>query len=85
MRCGIEGKGRPQELQKGICMLGESTQEKNTFFITHQNIYQDDNLYLQMRKKYENIYAVFLLLSNNKNIHIEQFAKIESSPFESIS
>lgn len=84
MRCGIEGKGWPQELQKGICILGESIQEKDTFFITHQNIYQD-NLHLQMRKKYKNTYAVFLLLSNNKNIYIEQFAKIESSHFESIS
>lgn len=36
-------------------------------------------------KKYKNIYAVFLLLSNNKNIYIEQFAKIESSHFQSIS
>lgn len=48
---GTEGKGKAQELQKGICILVEPTQEKKKkLFITYQNIYQDENLYLQMIK-----------------------------------
>ena len=69
MRCGQEElrkKGQPQELQRGMCIFGELTQEKNSFFITHQNIHQNENLYLQRRLLIRILMLYFYYQSKSK-------------------
>lgn len=76
-------KGQPQDLQKGICIL-EPIQEKNTFFITHQNIYQGKNLYLQVRKSIRIFMLYFYYYqSKHKNIH-RTICKNRKQYFQSI-